>query len=189
MLNLPITVFRCKLESEIKGKTEQVKTGGEEMGENHTPVMINLLATARYDRMPEVPIQFITVGKLFYRSPKDAQIRYVESQQDEETGEVMNSDICLTFAGDKVTIQRSGEFSNTMVFSNGKRFEGVYQTPYGSMDMAVFTKEAVCRIGDQDGSLHLKYQLQIQGSYTSTTELHLEYHTGKKGKPGKGRTQ
>ena len=78
------------------------------MRQDHTPVMINLLATARYDRMPEVPIQFITVEKLFYRGPRDAQICYVESQQDEETGEVLNSDICLTFAGDKVTIQRNG---------------------------------------------------------------------------------
>lgn len=157
------------------------------MRQDHTPVMINLLATARYDRMPEVPIQFITVGKLFYRGPRDAQICYVESQQDEETGEVLNSDICLTFAGDKVTIQRSGEFSNTMVFSNGKRFEGVYHTPYGEMDMAVFTKEANCRIGDRNGSVHLKYQLQIQGSYASTNELHLEYHSDQdKKEAGKG---
>lgn len=147
------------------------------MNQEHTPVLINLLATARYDRMPEVPIQFITVGKLFYRGPEDAQIQYVESQQDEETGEIMNSDISLTFSKDKITIQRQGDFSNTMVFSNGKRFEGVYHTPYGEMDMAVYTREAACRIGSGDGSLHLKYQLSIQGNYTSTNELHLEYKT------------
>ena len=117
------------------------------MAHEHTPVLINLLATARYDRMPEVPIQFITVGKLLYRSPEDAQIQYVESQQDEETGEIMNSDIRLIFSGDKITIQRDGDFSNTMVFSNGKRFEGVYHTPYGELDMAVYTREAACRIG------------------------------------------
>lgn len=147
------------------------------MNQDHTPVLINLLATARYDRMPEVPIQFITVGKLFYHGPEDAQIQYVESQQDEETGEIMNSDISLTFSKDKITIQREGDFSNTMVFSNGKRFEGVYHTPYGEMDMAVYTREAACRIGSGDGSVHLKYQLSIQGNYTSTNELHLEYKT------------
>lgn len=150
------------------------------MNQEHTNVMINLLATARYDRMPEVPIQFITVGKLFYNGPEDAQIQYVESQQDETTGEVMNSDISLIFSGDKITIQRFGEFSNTMVFSNGMRFEGVYHTPYGEMNMAVFTKEAACRIGHRDGSVHLKYQLQIQGNYTSTNELHLEYYSEQK---------
>ena len=145
------------------------------MDKDHVPVLINLLATARYDRMPEVPIQFITTGKLFYRGPEDAQIHYVESQQDDETGEIMNSDISLIFSGDKITVRREGDFSNTMVFSNGKRFEGIYHTPYGEMDMAVYTREAAAKIGSGDGSVHLKYQLSIQGNYTSTNELHLEY--------------
>ena len=153
------------------------------MAHEHTPVLINLLATARYDRMPEVPIQFITVGKLLYRSPEDAQIQYVESQQDEETGEIMNSDIRLIFSGDKITIQRDGDFSNTMVFSNGKRFEGVYHTPYGELDMAVYTREAACQIGSGSGSVHLKYQPSIQGSYASTNELHLEYKADESKKP------
>ena len=135
------------------------------MAHEHTPVLINLLATARYDRMPEVPIQFITVGKLLYRSPEDAQIQYVESQQDEETGEIMNSDIRLIFSGDKITIQRDGD------------------TPYGELDMAVYTREAACRIGSGSGSVHLKYQLSIQGSYASTNELHLEYKADESKKP------
>ena len=43
------------------------------------------------------------------------------------------------------------------------------------MDMAVFTKEADCRFGASEGNIHLKYQLNIQGNYASTNELHLEY--------------
>ena len=97
-------------------------------------------------------------------------------EQYEQTGEITSSDILLSLSDDKVTMQRNGDFSNTMVFSSGKRFEGIYHTPYGEMDMAVFTKEAACRIGNRDGSLHLHYQLQIQGNYASTNELHLEYH-------------
>jgi len=86
-----------------------------------------------------------------------------------------------------VTMQRSGDFSNTMVFSSGKRFEGTYHTPYGEMDMAVFTKEAACRIGNLEGSLHLKYQLQIQGNYASSNELHLEYRADPAEKSAEGR--
>ena len=145
--------------------------------DNHTPVFINLLAIARYDHMPEYPIQFMTVGKLSYANPEEAQLQYVESQQDEETGEIMNSDISLQLRDGKITMERKGAFSNTMVFAKGQRFEGVYHTPYGEMDMAVFTREANCRFGRAEGNIHLKYQMNIQGSYASTNELHLEYRT------------
>lgn len=143
----------------------------------HKPVFINLLAIARYDHMPDYPIQFMTVGKLSYASPGEALLQYVESQQDEETGEILNSDISLALHDGKITMERKGEFANTMVFAKGQRFEGVYHTPYGEMDMAVFTKEADCRFGSSEGNIHLKYQLNIQGSYTSTNELHLEYRS------------
>ena len=139
------------------------------------PVFINLLTIARYDHMPDYPIQFMTVGKLSYANSGEALLQYVESQQDEETGEILNSDISLSLRDGKITMERKGEFSNTMVFAKGQRYEGTYHTPYGEMDMAVYTKEANCRFGSSDGNVHLKYQLNIQGSYASTNELHLEY--------------
>ena len=143
-----------------------------------TPVFINLLAIARYDQMPDYPIQFMTVGHLSYTSQDEALLQYVESQQDEETGEIMKADISLSLHEGRITMERKGDFANTMVFAKGQRFEGIYHTPYGEMDMAVYTKEAACRFGRAEGNIHLKYQLNIQGNYTSTNELHLEYRAG-----------
>ncbi len=158
--------------------------------ERHTPVFINLLAIARYEHSPDYPIQFMTTGKLFYRNPDEALIQYVESQQDEETGEITESNISLSFQDGRITMERTGDFSNTMVFSRGQRYEGVYRTPYGEMDMAVFTKEAAARIGSTEGSMHLKYQLDIQGSYASSNELHLEYRADRNDRSGgKGKEQ
>ena len=154
---------------------------------HNTPVFINLLAIARYEQMPDYPIQFMTVGNLSYTNKDEAQLDYAESQQDEETGEILTSDISLSLRNGKITMERKGEFSNTMVFAKGQRFEGVYHTPYGEMDMAVFTKEAACKFGKTEGNIHLKYQLNIQGNYTSTNELHLEYKAGKQhAEPEKG---
>ena len=152
----------------------------------HTPVFINLLAIARYEHTPDYPIQFMTTGKLYFTSQDEASLQYVESQQDEETGEMIRSDIILSFRNGKITMERKGEFSNTMVFSRGQRFEGVYRTPYGDMDMAVFTREAACRFGSSEGSLHLKYQLNIQGNYASSNELHMEYKAEQHGSSKQG---
>ncbi len=140
-----------------------------------TPVFINLLAIARYDQTPDYPIQFMTTGHLNYTSKDEALLQYVESQQDEETGKIMNADISLSLHDGRITMERKGDFANTMVFAKGQRFEGVYRTPYGEMEMAVYTKEAACRFGKAEGNIHLKYQINIQGNYTSTNELHLEY--------------
>ena len=147
-----------------------------------TPVFINLLAIARYDHMPYYPIQFMTVGNRSYSGPDDARLQYVESQQDEETGEIIKADVCLSLRDGRITMERKGDFSNTMVFAKGQRFESVYHTPYGEMDMAVFTKEAACRFGQAEGNIHLKYQLNIQGNYASTNELHLEYRAERENK-------
>ena len=143
--------------------------------DGYTPVFINLLAIARYDHMPDYPIQFMTVGNLYYTNPDDAVLQYAETQQDEETGEITKADISLSLRDGRITMERKGDFSNTMVFAKGQRFEGVYHTPYGEMDMAVYTREAACRFGQSEGNIHLKYQLNIQGNYASTNELHLEY--------------
>ena len=42
----------------------------------------------------------------------EALLKYVESQQDEETGEIMKSDISLSLCDGKITMERKGEFAN-----------------------------------------------------------------------------
>ena len=143
-----------------------------------TPVFINLLAIARYDHMPDYPIQFMTVGNLSYKNPNEILLEYQESQQDEETGEIMKADISLSLREGRITMERKGDFSSTMVFKKGQRYEGIYRTPYGNMDMAVYTRQLNCALSEREGTMHLKYQLNLQGTYASTNELHLEYKAG-----------
>ena len=79
---------------------------------------INLLAIARYDHTPDYPIQFMTVGKLNYTNPDDIRLEYQESQQDEETGEIMKADISLSLREGRITMERKGDYSNTMMFDH-----------------------------------------------------------------------
>ncbi len=138
-------------------------------------VLINLLAIARYEHAPDFPIQFMTKGTIHFVGKDDAVLKYTESQQDEETGEIMTAQVTLSLEKNRVIMTRHGDYSNTMVFVPEQRFEGIYQTPYGNMDMAVFARGVRCDIGEKKGSVHLKYQLDIQGTYASMNELHLEY--------------
>ena len=154
-----------------------MKSGRNGMKKNGTAVYINLTALASYNGGTDDPIQFITTGTLTRPEKEHYVIRYRESQEDEETGKMMDSDIELDLHKNRVMMTRSGDFASTMVFSRDRRFEGKYKTPYGDMDMAVDTRQLTCALGDREGTMHLKYHLNIQGSYASTNELHLVYRT------------
>ena len=58
------------------------------MQKEYKPVLINLLAIAKYEGMPDYPIQFMTTGRLYEDQGNGAVLRYTESQQDEDSGEV-----------------------------------------------------------------------------------------------------
>ncbi len=148
------------------------------MKNREMPVFINLTSRATYDGGAVYPVQFITTG-LLTRPDRDLfVIRYRESQEDESTGEIVDSDIRLEMSRNRVIMTREGDFSSLMVFSRDQRFEGRYTTPYGDMEMAVFTRKLKCDLGEKEGSVHLEYQLHLQGNYASSNELHLAYQTG-----------
>ena len=142
--------------------------------EQGIPVVINLASLASYDGVHEDPMQMMTTGILIPQE-KSSLLKYTESQEDEVTGEVMESEIQLVMAKDQVTMHRMGEFSNTMLFQRNKRYETTFHTPFGDLPMAVFSRDVWCEVGEQTGKVHLKYELSMQGAYASTNELHLEY--------------
>ena len=139
------------------------------------PVMINMLAIAHYDQMPDFPIQFMTSGQLKLIRENEMILRYRETQPENEDGPAVISDITLTLTPQRITMEREGDFRNMMVFARGLRFEGIYSTPYGDMNMGIFSREARFSYAEGRGSVHLKYDLEFGGTLTSTHELHLEF--------------
>ena len=138
------------------------------------PVMVNLASLVSYEGTADDPLQLVTMGRL---TPwKDTlQLQYLESMTDEVTGEVQESEIQLLLKKDQVTMNRMGDYQNTMLFKRNKRYETVYRTPFGEIPMAVHTRDIRCELGEKAGKVYLKYELSMQGAYASTNELSLEY--------------
>ena len=139
------------------------------------PVLINLLSIAHYDQAPDFPVQFMTKGVLSTLREGGWLLTYQETQTEDEDSPAITSDIALMMTPKQVTMTRSGPFRNMMVFSKGRRFEGIYSTPYGEMPMAVFAREVESGYAEGRGSLHLKYDLEFQGMLASVNELHMEF--------------
>ena len=99
------------------------------------------------------------------------QLRYTETQPDAASADR------ITFTMDKgtVTMLREGEYSTSMIFSPGSRYEGSYDTPWGALEMGVFPTQVKYRADEDKGEVVLKYQLDIQGHYSSMREMRIRF--------------
>lgn len=145
-----------------------------------TSVVVTIHSASKNDiGEMEEPIRLMTTGELV-RSPGGYVLRYEESQTDEGDGTVLTQEILLMMQPGRVSMTRLGAFGTSMVFVKDRRFEGVYHTPYGDMDMAIFATQVSMDLSDDKGSLFLEYQLDMQGGFVSMHQLQLEYAASKK---------
>ena len=143
-----------------------------------TPVIVTLSSYARGERgEKETPIKLMCHGRL--RPTSDGyMLRYQEVQTDDSTGENAVQDVILTLQpmdGPRVTMTRLGDYGTTMVFVKERRFEGAYHTPYGDLGLALYAMQVQCKLAEDHGSVHLEYQLDMQGSYSAVQCIDISY--------------
>ena len=135
-----------------------------------TPVIVSLSSYARGERgEKEQPIRLMCHGRLRPTS-EGCMVRYQEVQQEEPNGPSMVQDVILNVqcgSVPRVTMTRMGDYGTTMVFVKDRRFEGAYHTPYGDLALALYAMQVQCRVAEDCGSVHLEYQLDMQGSYSA----------------------
>ena len=143
------------------------------------PVKLTVTGVA-YNRSEEDEAMRMTTFGTLSGSPKLWKLRYTERQADSDE----KHDITMTMGEGMVTVARKGAFASDLVFRQGHRFEGSYHTPYGDLSMGIYPTQVDYSVNkDGDGEVSLRYQLDIQGRYTSVHKLDIAFETNKK--PGK----
>lgn len=139
------------------------------------PVKLTVTGVA-YNRSEEDEAMRMTTFGTLSGSPKLWKLRYTERQADSDE----KHDITMTMGDGVVTVARKGSFGSDLVFRKGHRYEGSYRTPYGNLDMGIFPTQVDYRISKEgDGEVSLRYQLDIQGRYTSVHKLDIAFETNK----------
>ena len=145
-----------------------------------TPVIVSLSSYARGERgEKEQPIRLMCHGRLRPTS-EGCMVRYQEVQQEEPNGPSMVQDVILNVqcgSVPRVTMTRMGDYGTTMVFVKDRRFEGAYHTPYGDRSLALYAMQVQCRVAEDCGSVHLEYQLDMQGNYAAVQTIDVTYTT------------
>ena len=133
------------------------------------PVLVTLSSYAKGEHgEKEQPIKLMCHGKLKLTAD-GCMLKYQEIQQD-DTGATNAQDVILNIQpkdGPRVTMTRLGDYGTTMVFVKDRRFEGAYHTPYGDLALALYAMQVQCKVAEDYGSVHLEYQLDMQGSYSA----------------------
>ena len=120
-------------------------------------------------------IEFITAGTISTEG-KTAYISYEETPISGMEGCTTN----LTVSNGKVTMSRSGDSldETVMEFEKGRRYRGLYATPYGNIAMELLTNDVkgdiLSLLEEKTGSLSIDYDISLKGIAQSRNTLDIE---------------
>ena len=133
-------------------------------------VIMTVVGCVKNGDIPEDVVKLFTTG---YLSGESGCWRLKYTETDPETSQ--RSHITLKMEKNSVSMSRDGQEKTLMEFTPGRRFEGMYQTPYGDMSIGVFPNLVSYRLEEKKGEIDLSYRLDIQGQYTGDRELHIRF--------------
>ena len=129
-------------------------------------VMISMTSQAYRDDETDAPIKLVTKGKL-YIEENGWSIEYQENIDESAPAQ----DIIFSVNGNRASMERAGTYATNMVFEKDKRYEGIFNTPYGVMDIALFCTKMKAELNSDGGHIHVKYQLDMNGQFVSMHEI------------------
>ncbi len=125
-------------------------------------ITLKIIGKQQYEGIEEDQMEFVTDGKLYVRN-NSIYIIYDET-------EVSGMEGCKTTIkmNDKsVRMRRTGKvgFNTELYFETGKRFNSIYETPYGPMGVEVLTDYVKndFNIEECKGSIDVEYQVSMEG--------------------------
>ncbi|MCQ2551732.1 MAG: DUF1934 domain-containing protein [Clostridia bacterium] len=124
------------------------------------------------DENKEDVVEFITPGTI----SSMGDTTYISYEETAISG-MEGCKTSLTIAPGKVTMTRKGEAleETIMEFEKGKRYTGLYSTPYGSIVMELLTNDVKGSIGgEKENKLSIDYDISLKGLAESRNMLDIE---------------
>lgn len=111
-------------------------------------------------------IEVVTPGK-FHLGESEFKAVYEES----EISGMDGTTTTLVIKDEALILEREGSTTTRMEFKKGEEVVSLYNTPYGMMNINIYTKELDIDMDDDGGVIYTKYILGLEGQPGITTEL------------------
>lgn len=114
----------------------------------------------------DTPIELVTTGTYYLKNGK----HYVLYEEQPEDSASVTKNIVKFYDG-HFEITKKGGTNSFLVFDRDKRTSMVYNTPMGSLQMDVLTKELVIHETEDEFQVFVKYSLDINYEFVSECEV------------------
>lgn len=135
--------------------------------------MLKIIGKQFENGSEETSLEFMTEGKLYERG----QALYLVYDETELSG-MPGCQTRLKLSGNKVKLSRSGDempLDTEIEFEKGLHYQGLYETPFGPIEMEVLTndvKNNICE--DGTGSVDIDYHISLKGLSDARNRLNIE---------------
>lgn len=132
-------------------------------------VLINVTSIQRDEKGKDEKITLETPG--IYG--EDGGMKYISYEETKLAG-MEGTTTTLRIYEDHVQLMRQGHFLQDQEYRIGKRRTSSYETPMGSLEVAVVTREIEDTLLDGSGKLRLSYDVEIKGLSAHLNEIIVE---------------
>lgn len=123
--------------------------------------------------MPEEAIQTIQQGKYRFVGGKHmCTYNEIIESDDENASETLTN--LLKIDKDCVTLTKRGSTSTEMFFKKGTQHTGIYETPFGSLQMSLFTNYLSIAEEKDTIDVEIEYGLEMNYSHVSDNKIHIQ---------------
>lgn len=124
-------------------------------------VLVAISSTQQFEGLPEEQIDLVTCATLYWRQGK----YYISYEESELTG-LEGTRTTIKLDGKSVSMIRTGTYPSHMLFIEGQRQVGLYQTGYGSMTVSTRASRVHNTIGETGGELTIDYTIEVDNAMT-----------------------
>ena len=129
-------------------------------------VLVSVKSIQRDRDGKDTVVELISSGRYYERQG----VKYIIYNESEVTG-LEGVKTTIKVYPNSVVLLRTGDVNMRHQYVLNEKHESVYQTPYGQLHMAVYTHEFNVSIQDGIGSVHLGYDISVDGEWQFYNQL------------------
>ena len=134
-------------------------------------VILKINARQHNDQGEEDVMELVTEAKM-YRKDGAFYLVYEES-------ELSGMDGCVTtliIQKNKVSLKRYGAANQELIFEEGKKYLGMYETPMGCTEMEILTDLVAPKLDEKTatGTVDVEYEISLRGLMAARNKLLIE---------------
>lgn len=122
-------------------------------------VLLSIASTQQFEGCEPEHIDLMTQATLYEKNGK----YYITYEESELTG-LQGTRTMVKMDGTTVSMIRSGTYPSELLFAEGQRHVGLYQTEFGALTISTHTAELENSIGENGGELKIAYTIEVDNS-------------------------